>query len=340
VPRPTAASATAGAVVLLVLAVAATSGSGAPSERPGAPGGGESGASGPRTPGTPPPRGAGGSAGADSYGAGASAGSAARAASPAGAGRATGSGYSASLPSLPRGGSLRLDPTGPFFTAAGKEVRRLRPVHPGPKVALIFDDGPGPQTPEVLHELRRARARATFFLIGREVVRSPALVRLVRDAGMELGNHSFSHTAMNVLDARTQRAEVTSTATEIWRASGVRPALFRPPDIAWNDETARAVSSAGELGVLHTVETLDWARPSPERIARAAEVADAGDIVALHDAGGDRSQTVAAIAPIVRALRRRGLECVTVSELLGRPAPGAPPSGFADLERRLGVPPG
>jgi peptidoglycan/xylan/chitin deacetylase (PgdA/CDA1 family) len=229
---------------------------------------------------------------------------------------------------------------GPFFTAQGRNVLRFAPADPGRRVALVFDDGPGPQTLDVVHELKRVGARATFFLIGREIPQRPQVVRAVRDARMELGDHSWSHSAMSWLDARTQRLEVAVTAAEIARVAGVRPLLFRPPDIAWNADTARAVAAEGELGVLHTVETLDWERPGAQAIARAAETAHAGDIVALHDAGGDRSETVAAIAPIVRTLRRRGLECVTVSELLGRPAPGQTPYGFADLERALARPGG
>jgi len=234
---------------------------------------------------------------------------------------------------------LRSDPAGTFFAAAGHGVRRLSATRPGRKVALIFDDGPGPHTPAVLRELRRAGARATFFVVGREVARRPADVRLVRDAGMELGSHGWSHVPMSGLDAPAQRREVALAAATLQGAAGLRPRLFRPPGVSWDAGTARAVSAAGELGVLHTIETSDWRRPGRQALVRTAEGVRAGGIVAMHDAGGDRSQTVAAIRPIVRALRRRGLACVTVSELLGAPPPGASSYGFAELERRLAASP-
>jgi len=208
-------------------------------------------------------------------------------------------------------------------------------ARPGRRVALIFDDGPGPQTPAVVRALRRAGARATFFVVGREAARHPGVVRVLRDAGMELGSHGWSHSVLAGFPERVQRLEVELTAAVLMRAAGVRPHLFRPPAVAWDDATARAVSGAGGLGVLHTVETSDWRLPGRAAIERAAASADAGDIVALHDAGGDRSQTVAAVGPIVRSLRRRGLACVTVSELLGKPPPGLPQRGFAELEQRL-----
>jgi peptidoglycan/xylan/chitin deacetylase (PgdA/CDA1 family) len=105
----------------------------------------------------------------------------------------------------------------------------------------------------------------------------------------------------------------------------VRPRLFRPPDVLWNADTARAAADTHTLGVLHTVETNDYLRPGAPAIVRAAERAKPGGVIALHDAGGDRSGTIAAIRPIVRSLARRGLRAVTVGDLIGYP----PPSRFA-----------
>jgi peptidoglycan-N-acetylglucosamine deacetylase len=224
----------------------------------------------------------------------------------------------------PVGPFLREDPKGPLLTASGKELRRLAPARRGRKVALIFDDGPGPYTASVVRELRAMRARATFFLVGREVVRRPEQVRALRDARMELGNHSFSHRILAGLREPDQRREVELGARAIAEAAGVRPQLFRPPHVGWDVATARALAVERQLGVLHTVETGDWASPSRGAIAQAAGAARPGDVVALHDGGGDRTETVAAVKPIVAGLRRRGLEPVTVSQLAGYPDQSVP----------------
>lgn len=238
-------------------------------------------------------------------------------------------------PLFPRpisGSALVEDPKGPLFGVKDGKVRRFRAADPGRRVALIFDDGPGGQTESVLRELERAGARATFFVIGEEVVRKPEIVKRLHSSGMEIGNHSQSHRPMPRLDRRGQRGEVATTQAEIERVTGRRPQLFRPPEITWNEDTAQALAAEGTLGVLHSVETSDWARPGSQAIARAAAGAKPGDIIALHDAGGDRSQTIAAVGPIVQGLRQKGFEVVSVGDLLAggeRPeATGRSPVGL------------
>ena len=101
---------------------------------------------------------------------------------------------------------------------------------------------------------------------------------------------------------------------------GQRPRFFRPPMWAWNRTTARAVAEEGMVGVLFSVDTRDWSRPGVTAIVRQALTARDGQIIALHDAGGDREQTVQALPLIVKGLRARGLEPVTLDELFARPA--------------------
>ncbi len=86
----------------------------------------------------------------------------------------------------------------------------------------------------------------------------------------------------------------------------MRPRFYRPPYWSWNDLTAREAGKLGMVGVLFSVDTGDWKRPGTEAIIRAALTAKAGDVIAFHDAGGDRSQTVDAIASIVVGLRKLG----------------------------------
>ncbi len=153
-------------------------------------------------------------------------------------------------------------------------------------------------------------------MIGEEAVRKPEIVKRLHSSRMEIGNHSWFHRPMPRFDLVGQRREMATTQAEIERVTGRRPQLFRPPEVTWNEDTARAVAAEDTIGVLHNVETSDWARPGSQAIARAAAGAKAGDIIALHDGGGDRSQTIAAVGPIVQRLRQKGLEAVSVGQLL------------------------
>jgi peptidoglycan-N-acetylglucosamine deacetylase len=199
--------------------------------------------------------------------------------------------------------------------------RRTRPVVPAVNchvakcVALTFDDGPGPYTAQVLAELRSLHVRATFFVIGRNAKQSPEMVRALRAAGMVVGNHSWSHPRMTKLSLAKQRTQIRRTQALLEATIGQRPRFFRPPMWAWNRTTARAVAEEGMVGVLFSVDTRDWSKPGVTAIVRQALTAHAGQIIALHDAGGDREQTVQALPLIVKGLRARGLEPVTLDEL-------------------------
>jgi peptidoglycan-N-acetylglucosamine deacetylase len=210
----------------------------------------------------------------------------------------------------------RTEGSGPFLVAEGKVVRRVG-AQPGGMVALTFDDGPGPDTSGVLEELQREHAVATFFVIGSRAKEDPATVRSLYEAGMEIGNHTWTHPQLARLGASKQLAELKQTQDEIASIIGVRPRFYRPPYWSWNDLTAREAGQLGMVGVLFSVDTGDWKRPGTEAIIRAALTAQAGDVIAFHDAGGDRSQTVNAIASIVVGLRKLGLRPVTLDQLYG-----------------------
>ncbi|HET6174363.1 MAG TPA: polysaccharide deacetylase family protein [Gaiellales bacterium] len=209
---------------------------------------------------------------------------------------------------------------GPVFEVRGSIVRRLAPPDGKGRVALTFDDGPGPYTSQVLEELRSLHVRATFFVIGHNVQQSPGIVRALRAAGMVVGNHSWSHPQMTKLKLAAQRSQVIRTQDMLEATIGQRPRFFRPPMWAWNRTTARAVAEQGMIGVLFSVDTRDWSRPGVTAIVRQALTAHDGQIIALHDAGGDREQTVRALPLIVKGLRARGLEPVTLDQLF-RKAP-------------------
>jgi peptidoglycan/xylan/chitin deacetylase (PgdA/CDA1 family) len=224
----------------------------------------------------------------------------------------------AALPVQPAGAKPKHSAgSGPFITVSGSTVHRLDAT-PGNRVALTFDDGPGPQTADVLAELQREHAHATFFVIGNLARKDPAMVKELYAAGMQIGNHTWTHPQLGRLTAKAQRKELAATQDEIARIIGVRPRFYRPPYWSWNMATAQQGAALGMVGVLFSVDTQDWERPGANTIVANALKAQAGDVIAFHDAGGDRTQTVDAIAPIIVGLRERHLEPVTLDELYGR----------------------
>ena len=186
----------------------------------------------------------------------------------------------------------------------------------GDAVALTFDDGPGPQTMQILGELRHLHARATFFVVGSMASIRPAVVRAELRAGMQIGNHTWSHPSMPSLPPDVQRTEIQRTNAILRSLTGRRPRFFRPPDWHVDATTAHVMRGERMIGVLRTADTRDWALPGTRAIIRAALHVQPGGIVALHDAGGyTRTQTVEAVPSIIRGLRRRHLRLVTIAEL-------------------------
>ena len=181
------------------------------------------------------------------------------------------------------------------------------------RVALTFDDGPSRYTPAVLRALRRARARATFFVVGVHVARREAVMRRAVTAGDELGDHSWDHPPL------PSHWQLRRTADAIRRATGVRPCLFRPPYGLLDRRLRRAAASLRMTTVEWDVDTSDWAGLRPRQIAHhVLRAIRPGSIVLLHDGGGVRVRTVRALPHILRGLSRRGYRPVTVSRLLGR----------------------
>jgi peptidoglycan/xylan/chitin deacetylase (PgdA/CDA1 family) len=215
---------------------------------------------------------------------------------------------------------LAIHGDGPIFSVRGKYVERVAPTARTGRVALTFDDGPGPFTLPILRELQSLHAHATFFVIGRNVKQSPGIVRELRAAGMVVGNHSWTHPKMTRFRLAVQVAQIRRTQDELQRTIGQRPRFFRPPMWLWNRTTARAVAEQGMVGVLFSIDTRDWSLPGVTAIVRRALTARDGQIIALHDAGGAREQTLQALPLIVKGLRAQGLEPVTLDQLYASPA--------------------
>ena len=184
-------------------------------------------------------------------------------------------------------------------------------------VALTFDDGPWPEsTPRMLAVLRRLHVRATFFVIGYLADAYPDLVRSERRAGMVVGNHTYNHPEVPPFDELPRALvddEIALGAASLGRA-GVTPALFRPPAGSVSTSVVRAAEAAGERVVLWSVDPRDWDKGATAREIkqRVLDAVEPGSIVELHDGGGDRSATIAALPGIVKGIRHRHLRLVTL----------------------------
>ncbi len=229
---------------------------------------------------------------------------------------------------------------GPVINATG--ARPDSSSMPPRTVALTFDDGPDPTwTPKILAVLRRYRVRATFFVVGAHAAGYPALVREELADGDEVGSHTYTHLSLAGAGWREQ-LELTLTQNALAGAAGVHTRLLRPPYCGGPDAVTaadwRAYQQAardGYLIVLDSLDTRDWARPGVARIvAGAMPRGHQGAIIMMHDAGGNRSETVRALPQIITRLRARGYRFVTVTGGLGLPAadvPATPAQRFAGL---------
>ena len=202
----------------------------------------------------------------------------------------------------------------PYVRIAGAQHR---------EVALTFDDGPGPYTPDVLRELVRLHVPATFFEVGMEERYFHAATSAIVARGYPIGDHTEIHPPMSALSRRQQQAQLLEEAQAIGGYGAAFPRLFRPPYGLWNTTTLSLLHKYRMLMVLWSVDTNDYLEPDVGVIVqRALAGAQPGAIILLHDAGGNRSQTVAALPRIVRGLRARGYKLVTVPRLLlDNPAP-------------------
>jgi peptidoglycan/xylan/chitin deacetylase (PgdA/CDA1 family) len=210
-------------------------------------------------------------------------------------------------------------------TWARGQVISSVPVRAGDKpIALTFDDGPDGNTDGFLAKLRELNVPATFFVVGEHVAASPAATRRIRDAGHAIGNHTWSHE-----QAPTDPAwQVTQTDAAIQSALGFTPALFRPPFGNMTNGVATQAMQRGKGCFLWSVDPRDWAFPGTASIVETVvNGATPGGIVLLHDAGGDRSQTLAALPEIVTTLRARGFRFVTIPQLLDLRDPNVPLGG-------------
>jgi peptidoglycan/xylan/chitin deacetylase (PgdA/CDA1 family) len=193
-----------------------------------------------------------------------------------------------------------------------------RPYPPGTKlIALTFDDGPWPnQTARVLDILKANGVRATFFVVGTWVRSFPGLVKRQVAEGHVVGNHTSAHAPLRRLPAPAVAAQIAGGSAAISAVTGVGPRWFRAPAGLVNGMIAGQAAAAGQRVVRWDVDPSDWRKPAPDVIVRrVVQAARPGAVVLLHDGGGDRTSTIAALPEIIRILKEQGYRFVTLDEL-------------------------
>lgn len=213
---------------------------------------------------------------------------------------------------------------GPLIDARGGAVRTVRP--PRGVIALTFDDGPDPTwTPQILSVLRAHHVHATFFVVGTQALNNQSLIKQTVADGNEIGIHTLTHADLTTLPAWWQRLEVNDDQLVVAGITGRRTALLRPPYSSENNavdnqmmSVIRTAASSGYLTILTTLDSEDWTRPGVSKIvANATPHGQAGQVLLMHDAGGDRSETVAALERVIPLLEKKGFRFETVSQAMG-----------------------
>lgn len=187
------------------------------------------------------------------------------------------------------------------------------------RIALTFDDGPSKYTGPVLDILRRERIPATFFVIGSQVGSHRELVRRIVRDGHALANHTWSHANVSA-GGPAANSQLMDTQYAIQKAVGRAGCMMRPPGGAVGPGLVAWLRKHKKVGVLWDVDSNDYQLPSAAKMtSQIVSATRAGSIILLHDGGGDRTRTLAAVPGIISRLKAKGYEFVTVPELLKLP---------------------
>jgi len=213
---------------------------------------------------------------------------------------------------------------GPVVDSRGGAVRTVSP--PDHTLALTFDDGPDPVwTPQILDVLRKHHVRATFFVVGSAAIDNPDLMRRIIADGHEIGVHTLTHTDLGTAPSWRRDLEVQGAQEAIAGITGHATSLLRPPyssgNDAINDSTWSAMRTAADEGyitVLSTVDSEDWRRPGAPAIERNLALSGPqGQVLLMHDGGGDREQTVAALDSALSRYAGQGYRVTSIGDAIG-----------------------
>ena len=194
---------------------------------------------------------------------------------------------------------------------SGEAVREEGVSEPGPRIALTFDDGPGPYTECLLDGLKERGVKASFFLIGRSVKEYPEAVKRMEEEGHLIGNHTYSHVKLKGLSPEETRREIQKTDEAVYEITGKHVAYLRPPFGEWEEDLELTYPV---LPVMWTVDPLDWTTENVEEIVdRVVTQAGENDMILLHDC---YDSSVEAALQIVDRLLEEWFDFVRVDELL------------------------
>ncbi|MET9270472.1 polysaccharide deacetylase family protein [Kribbella sp. NPDC003557] len=179
---------------------------------------------------------------------------------------------------------------------------------PAKYVVLTFDDGPDAEfTPKVLDILAKYDAKATFFEVGQNVRKHPELTKRIHAAGHSVQNHTWTHADLRHLGAAAFRQQITSTDQVIQAQTGSTPGCLRPPYGGVSAAVRQRAKALGKDLVVWTVDSRDWTRPGVAAIEqRVLKNVHNGSVILMHDGGGNRTQTIAALPVILQNLKAQG----------------------------------
>lgn len=183
------------------------------------------------------------------------------------------------------------------------------------EIALTIDDGPHPlYTPKLLQILKQSGVPATFFVVGEQAERYPALIRAEVSGGHSVGNHTYDHVSLIKIPPEYVDTEIKACGDVLARITGRTPRLFRPPGGEYNKGVAEAVEALGYKMVLYSDDPGDYADPGTRVIeTRTLDTISEGGIILLHDGS---AQTVVILPQIIQRLKARGFRFVTVDRML------------------------
>ena len=192
------------------------------------------------------------------------------------------------------------------------------------EVALTFDDGPSSFTGPILDTLKKYDASATFFTLGNQVSTYPLAMDRAVAEGHVIGNHTWDHQDLTKFGPKDIRSEMAKQMTAVTGRQLPAEKLFRPPYGAVNEQVIAEARRAGMLTVLWSIDTNDYKLPTPAAMtSQVLTEIQPGAIILMHDGGGDRTSTSAALPMIIKGLRKAGYKMVTVPKLLMDNPPAA-----------------